>query len=190
MNSYMRDDCTVVSIIGKSNSGKTTLIERLIPELIKRGYKVATIKHDAHNFEVDKVGKDSWRHKMAGAKMTIVSSAKKMAIFTDAENDNTLEDICERYIRDVDIVLVEGYRMSKYPKIEVVRLKDEGVLCKTSDNLLAIVSDQEFDSSAPILKLDNILEIVDLIEKRCIVRKGDESNNTRLSINTDQRDKK
>lgn len=171
MNSYTKDDYTVVSIIGRSNSGKTTLIEGLIPELIKRGYKVATIKHDVHNFEVDKVGKDSWRHKMAGAKMTIVSSAKKMAIFTDAEKDNTLEEICARYIRDVDIVLAEGYRMSNYPKIEVVRLKDEGLLCKTPDNLLAIVTDHEFDCSAPTFKPDNISGIVDLIEKRCIVRK-------------------
>lgn len=155
----------IVSIIGKSNSGKTTLIERLIPELKKRDYKVATVKHDAHSFEVDKVGKDSWRHKNAGAEVTLVSSAKKVAIFADVDKDTSLECLCERYIDGVDIVLTEGYRMSKYPKIEAIRVDDEGtLLCDNTDNLIAIVSDFQFDRGVPIIKPDSISEVADMIE--------------------------
>ncbi|MGR3177408.1 MAG: molybdopterin-guanine dinucleotide biosynthesis protein B [Candidatus Anammoxibacter sp.] len=153
----------IISIIGKSGSGKTTLIERLIPELAKRHCKVATVKHDAHNFEVDKVGKDSWRHKNAGAKTTVVSSATKIAIFTDAEKDNSLESICEKYISGVDIILTEGYRMSKYPKIEVVSSTNDKLLCGESDNLIAIVGDCEFDRDVPVFKHDDIAEITDMI---------------------------
>lgn len=156
----------IISIIGKSNSGKTTLIERLIPELKKRGYKVATIKHDAHSFEVDKVGKDSWRHKNAGAEMTIVSSSKKIAIFFDAQEDNTLEYLCENHIKGVDIVLTEGYRMSKYPKIEVVGSNNsKELLCGQTNNLLAIVSEQDFDCKTPVIKPDNIHGLVNIIVK-------------------------
>lgn len=153
----------IVSIIGKSGSGKTTLIERLIPELAKRRCKVGTVKHDAHNFEVDKVGKDSWRHKNAGAKTTVVSSATKIAIFTDVEKDYSLESICEKYISGVDIILTEGYRMSKYPKIEVVGSTNVTLLCGQSDNLIAIVGDREFDRNVPVFKPDDIAEIADMI---------------------------
>lgn len=156
----------IVSIIGKSGSGKTTLIERLIPELKKMGYKVATVKHDAHCFEVDKVGKDSWRHKNAGAEITVVSSAKKVAIFADAKEDSSLEYICEKHISGVDIVLAEGYRKSKYPKIEAIRSNNsDNLLCNNKDNLVAIVSDYDFDIGVPIIKPDNICEIARVIEE-------------------------
>ncbi len=155
----------VVSIIGRSGSGKTTLIERLIPELMKSGLSVATIKHDAHNFEVDKVGKDSWRHKNAGAKMTIVSSAKKIALFADSNGDSSLESLCERFINGVDVVLTEGYRMSKYPKLEVTRVENGELICGAANNLKAIVSDYQFDRGVPVLKPDNISEIAEFIVK-------------------------
>ena len=128
-------------------------------------YKVATVKHDAHNFEVDKVGKDSWRHKNAGAKTTVISSATKIAIFTDVERDNSLENICEKYISGVDIILTEGYRMSKYPKIELVRSTNDTLLCGQSDNLIAIVGDCEFDRDVPVFKHDDISAIADLIRQ-------------------------
>ena len=156
----------IVSIIGKSNSGKTTLIERLIPELIKRDYKVATIKHDAHNFEVDKVGKDSWRHKNAGAQTTIVSSAKQIAIFTSAEKDNSLEYLCENYIKNVDIVLAEGYRISKYPKIVVNKPRDNLMLYEHIDNLLAIVGDGKYDYDVPVFHRNEISKIADIINQQ------------------------
>jgi len=154
----------VISIIGKSGSGKTTLIERLIPVLKDLNYRVGTVKHDAHNFEVDKVGKDSWRHKNAGAAITLVSSAKKVAIFTDTEEGETLESLCGKYINGIDIVLTEGFRMSIYPKIEVNRTGNcNDLLCGTENNLLAIVSDYEFDRGVPVIKPDNIAEIAAII---------------------------
>ncbi|MFQ5714499.1 MAG: molybdopterin-guanine dinucleotide biosynthesis protein B, partial [Candidatus Scalinduaceae bacterium] len=79
----------IISITGKTESGKTTLMEKLIPELVRRHYKVATVKHDVHSFEFDKKGKDSWRHKKAGSSIAVVSSPKGIAVFRDVERDLT-----------------------------------------------------------------------------------------------------
>ena len=158
----------IISIVGRSNSGKTTLIVKLIPALVSLGYKVATVKHDAHNFEVDKVGKDSWRHKNAGAKMTVVTSEKKVAVFADADQDNSLECVCEKFINGVDIVLTEGYKMSKYPKIEVVRSLNCNLLCGKDDNLLAVVGEGESLLDIPVFKHNDINKIVELITRTIV----------------------
>ena len=86
----------IISIVGKSDSGKTTLIEKLVPELTRRGYRVATVKHDIHGFEVDREGKDSWRHKQAGAHTVVISSPQKIALIRDVEKDLTLDEIREK----------------------------------------------------------------------------------------------
>ncbi|MDP2972779.1 MAG: molybdopterin-guanine dinucleotide biosynthesis protein B, partial [Deltaproteobacteria bacterium] len=83
----------IISIVGKSDSGKTTFIEKLLPELVRRGYRVATVKHDVHGFEVDREGKDSWRHKQAGAHTVIISSPTKVALIRDVEKDLRLDEI-------------------------------------------------------------------------------------------------
>ena len=83
----------IVSVVGKSDSGKTTLIEKLVPELTRRGYRVATVKHDMHGFEVDREGKDSWRHKQAGAHTVVIASPQKIALIRDVERDLTLDEI-------------------------------------------------------------------------------------------------
>jgi molybdopterin-guanine dinucleotide biosynthesis protein B len=80
----------IVSIVGKSDSGKTTLLEKLVAELKSRGFRVGTIKHDAHSFEIDHEGKDSWRHKKAGASVSIISSAEKIGMVLDSDHDHTL----------------------------------------------------------------------------------------------------
>src|SRR5512139_3427672 len=95
----------IVSIVGKSDSGKTTLIEKLIAELTNRGFRVATIKHNRHGFEIDHEGKDSWRHKRAGAVITVVASPDRIAVIEDAAKDYELAEIRERYIRDADVIL-------------------------------------------------------------------------------------
>src|SRR5512134_4143595 len=97
----------IVSIVGKSDAGKTTLIEKLVPELVRRGYRIATVKHDVHGFEVDREGKDSWRHKQAGAHTVVISSPSKLAVIRDVEMDVTLDMIRERFIHDVDLILSE-----------------------------------------------------------------------------------
>ena len=93
----------IISIVGKSDSGKTTLIEKLVPELTRRGYRVATVKHDVHGFEVDREGKDSWRHKQAGAHTVVISSPQKIALIRDVEKDSTLDEIRRRWVQDVDL---------------------------------------------------------------------------------------
>jgi molybdopterin-guanine dinucleotide biosynthesis adapter protein len=132
----------IVSIVGKSDSGKTTLLEKIVRELRNRGYRIATIKHDAHSFEIDHEGKDSWRHKKAGANITVISSPEKMAMVADTDHDHALSEIRDKFIRDVDLILTEGYKREEHPKIEVFRseLKRE-LLCQKDDNLAAIAGD-------------------------------------------------
>jgi molybdopterin-guanine dinucleotide biosynthesis protein MobB len=90
----------IVSIVGRSNSGKTTLIEKLIIELRRRGYRVGTIKHNSHGFDIDHEGKDSWRHKKAGAQVTVIASPHRIAVIEDVNRDYELSELMDHYIRD------------------------------------------------------------------------------------------
>ena len=90
----------IVSIVGKSNSGKTTLIEKIIAELVRRGYRVATIKHNRHGFDIDHEGKDSWRHKRAGARTTVIASPRRVAVVEDVERDYAIDELAARYDED------------------------------------------------------------------------------------------
>jgi molybdopterin-guanine dinucleotide biosynthesis protein B len=168
----------IISIVGKSDSGKTTLIEKLVPELTRRGYRIATVKHDVHGFEVDREGKDSWRHKQAGAHTVVISSPKKVALIRDVEKDLTLEEIRERLIQDVDLILSEGYKKDVQPKIEIFRKeKHKELLCTKKDNLIAIVSDQKFRVGVSCFFLDDIRGVAEFIEKKYLQskREGDVS---------------
>ena len=156
----------IVSIVGKSNSGKTTLIEKIIPELIRRGYRVATIKHDVHGFDIDEEGKDSWRHRKAGADAVILSSPKQIALIRSVDRDLTAAELGDRFIDDVDIIITEGFKKDIQPKIEVFRKEmHRDLLTTTDDNVLAVVSNQTFDLSVPCLDLDDVNGVVDVIEK-------------------------
>ncbi|MEQ1626536.1 MAG: molybdopterin-guanine dinucleotide biosynthesis protein B, partial [Nitrospira sp.] len=88
----------IVSFVGRSNSGKTTLIERVIPELVRAGYRVATVKHAGHGFDLDTEGKDSWRHKRAGASSVIVMSRGSLAMFADVPEEMKVEEIRDRFL--------------------------------------------------------------------------------------------
>jgi molybdopterin-guanine dinucleotide biosynthesis adapter protein len=172
----------IVSIVGKSDSGKTTLIEKLVPELSRRGYRVATVKHDVHGFEVDREGKDSWRHKKAGAHTVVISSPMKVAVIRDADHDADLPEIRERYIRDVDLILTEGFKRNNQPKIEVSRKeKHRELLCTREDNLLALASDQPFEIGVPRFDLNDASGLVDLIEEKIL--KGRKAAKVRLRVN-------
>jgi molybdopterin-guanine dinucleotide biosynthesis protein MobB len=157
----------VVSIVGKSNSGKTTLIEKMIGELVRRGYRVATIKHNRHGFEIDHEGKDSWRHKQAGARTTVIASPHRVAVVKDVEKDLNIGELVDRYIRDVDIVLSEGFKKNPFPKIEVNRAEmNQALLCTPADNLLAVCSDRPLTAGIPCLDINDIGSLVDLVETR------------------------
>jgi len=168
----------IISIVGKSDSGKTTLIEKLVPELTRRGYRIATVKHDVHGFEVDREGKDSWRHKQAGAHTVVISSPEKVALIRDVEKDLTLEEIREKLIQDVDLILSEGYKKDVQPKIEIFRKeKHKELLCTKEDNLIGIVSDKKFRVGVSCFFLDDVRGVADFIEKKYLQseREGDVS---------------
>ena len=157
----------IVSIVGKSNSGKTTLVEKLIPELVKRGYRVATIKHNVHGFEIDHEGKDSWRHKKAGARTMVIASARRIALIEDIDHDHALDEIRDKYIKDADIILAEGYKGNPFPKIEVFRSElKRDLLCNKEYNLLAVASDIKLDIGVPCFDINDAQSLVDLIENR------------------------
>jgi molybdopterin-guanine dinucleotide biosynthesis protein B len=165
----------IVSIVGKSDSGKTTLIEKLVPELTQRGYRIATVKHDTHGFEVDQEGKDSWRHKQAGAHTVVISSPQKVALIRDVEKDLTLEEIRGKLIQDVDLILSEGYKKDIQPKIEIFRKeKHKELLCTKEDNLIAIVSDKTFNIGIPCFDLEDMKGLASFIEKEFIKSKKEE----------------
>ena len=156
-----------MSIVGRSNTGKTTLIEKLIPELRRRGYRVATIKHNIHGFDIDHEGKDSWRHKEAGARLTVIASPQRIAVIEDVSKDYELSELRDRYIRDVDIILSEGFKGNPHPKIEVVRSEmKHDPLCSAEDNLVGIVSDEPVDRGVPCLDINDVQGIANLIEDR------------------------
>ena len=163
----------IVSIVGRSNTGKTTLIEKLIPELRRRGYRVATIKHNIHGFDIDHEGKDSWRHKKAGASLTVIASPERVAVIEDVSKDYELSELRDRYIKDVDIILSEGFKKNPHPKIEVVRAEmNHEPLCSAEDNLVAVVSDKRVDRGVPYLGVDDIKGVADLIEGRFLRTSG------------------
>ena len=171
----------IISIVGKSDSGKTTLIEKLVPELTRRGYRVATVKHDVHGFEVDREGKDSWRHKQAGAHTVIISSPQKIALIRDVEKDSTLDEIRGRWIQDVDLILSEGYKKDVQPKIEVFRKeKHKKLLCTKKDNLVAIVSNQKFNVGVPCFHLEDMKGLSNFIEKEFLKSKKEKEVSLRI----------
>jgi len=157
----------ILSIVGKSNSGKTTLIEKIIPRLIAKGYRVATIKHNRHGFDIDHEGKDSWRHKKAGAFMTVIASPEKVAVVEDTDKDYGINELAERYIKGADLILVEGFKDNPFPKIEVSLVRSQhALLCTKEDNLIAIASDAMYDRGVPCFDINDIDGLADLIENR------------------------
>ncbi|MBN1572407.1 MAG: molybdopterin-guanine dinucleotide biosynthesis protein B [Deltaproteobacteria bacterium] len=163
----MGKNTPIISVVGYSNSGKTTYLERLIPELSARGYKVCAVKHDVHNFDIDIPGKDSYRLKAAGAHTTLISSPEKIAIISDVEREMKLTEIRDRLTTEIDIIVTEGYKSDIHPKIEVFRkgMRDD-LLCKGDDTLFAVAADTEIDAAVPVMPLDDAGEMADLIVER------------------------
>ena len=153
----------VISIVGRSNSGKTTYLEKVIRELKARGYRVATIKHDVHGFEMDKPGKDTWRHAQAGADVVCISSPAKMAMIKKVEQELALDDVIA-CISDVDIIFTEGYKQERKQKIEIYRKAVcDTPLCPKSE-LLAIATDTPLYDDIPQFPLDDAGELALFLE--------------------------
>jgi molybdopterin-guanine dinucleotide biosynthesis protein len=112
----------LVAIVGKSDSGKTTLIEKVVPELVKLGLRVGTVKHDAHSFEIDHPGKDSWRHGQAGAHAYAIASPERLAFITKLDGEMPLADIARRFFAGFDLVVAEGYKRTAPHRVELFRV--------------------------------------------------------------------
>lgn len=155
----------VLCFVGRSNSGKTTLIERVIPELVRAGYKLATVKHTGHGFDLDTEGKDSWRHKKAGASAVVVLSNGSLAMFADVPTETNLEAIRSRYLdADLDLIIAEGWKNEAYPKIIILR-DQVGEIPVSSDGVLAVVSNKPLSLPVPVIDPDDIAGVVTLIRK-------------------------
>jgi len=153
----------MVSIVGHSGAGKTTLIERLIPSLKARGLAVGTVKHDVHGFDMDRPGKDSWRHKAAGASTTVLASPSRVAMVMDVERDPLPSELAPLF-RGLDIVLAEGYKRGDRPKVEVFRGSDrQEPLCQGDPNLLAVVTDKNWDGGVPRFDPEDIEKLADFL---------------------------
>lgn len=154
----------IVSIVGKSKSGKTTLMEKLIGELKSRGYRVATVKHTPQEMTFDEPGKDSWRHTQAGSEAAVISSSDKIVLIKPISSGFNLEQIAYLLGEDYDIILTEGFRHGDAPKIEVHR-KQAGPPLASVKKLIAIATDEPLETKARQFSLEDTKGLADLLEK-------------------------
>ncbi|MGZ8451751.1 MAG: molybdopterin-guanine dinucleotide biosynthesis protein B [Candidatus Binatia bacterium] len=161
----------VLLIVGYKKVGKTTLIEKLIPELSGRGYRVGTVKHHHSDFRVavDTVGTDSWRHRQAGAASVALATPTDIAMFRAGASSLTLDQLVSA-LGATDIVLVEGFHQEPRAKIEVLSDCNDESLCKLDDNLLAFVTPRAPQTTVPTFEPTNIKPLVDLIERQILNR--------------------
>ncbi|MDD2737138.1 MAG: molybdopterin-guanine dinucleotide biosynthesis protein B [Desulfuromonadaceae bacterium] len=163
---------TVISIVAKSGTGKTTLLEKLIAELKRRGHRVGVIKHDAHRFDIDHEGKDSWRLTQAGADTMMISSEAKLAMvkLNNVSGEPSVYELLGEYFNDVDIVLTEGFKKNSLPKIEVHRKERSAtLLCRGElydETLIAVASNENLDLDVPLYDINDGVGICDFIETK------------------------
>ncbi len=156
----------IICVVGRSKSGKTTLLEKLIPELKRRNYRVATIKNHSHpGFEIDMPGKDTWRHAQAGSDHVVIAAPDKVAHIQKVPRKPTLDELAAG-ITDVDIILTEGFKRSSKPKIEVVRAACSDTPFCVPDELIAIATDVPLAWDVPLFDLNDATGLVSLIEQQ------------------------
>jgi molybdopterin-guanine dinucleotide biosynthesis adapter protein len=157
----------VISIVGKSSTGKTTFLEKLIREISGRGYTVATIKHSHHSISFDDPSKDSWRHAKAGAAATMVSSTTEIQLVKPIPRELTTAELARGLGEDYDIILTEGFSRGDAPKIEIHR-KEAGPLLDMATNLIAVITDEPLETAVPQFGLNDAKGVADLLEKAYI----------------------
>ncbi|MEE4364967.1 MAG: molybdopterin-guanine dinucleotide biosynthesis protein B [Desulfotignum sp.] len=157
---------SIISIAGKSNSGKTTFLEKLITELTGKGYRIGSVKHTHDGFALDNKGKDSWRHKNAGAAATLVATDTKIALVKD--DLRTDIEKMQDYLSDMDLILAEGFKRQPLPKIEVFRADGPHAhpLCLDSPDLIAFVTDSAFAPPVPVFGLEDAASVASFIQER------------------------
>jgi len=172
-----------VSIVGKSGSGKTSLIERLIKEFKRRGYRVASVKHCPHGMEIDKPGKDSWKFSQAGSDAVVFSSLDKLVFVKNVDGDSSIAEILRIIGGDFDLVLIESYKKDRVPKIEVHRKElGDDFICPT-ESLSAIITDEQLKIDKPQFPINDTSAIADFIEKNFVLKP---ESDTSLFVNGKQ----
>lgn len=162
----------IVCVVGETGAGKTHVIEMLVAELKNRGYRVATIKHSAHGFDLDQPAKDSWRHAQAGSDAVVISSPQKFALIRKVDHDSSLAELSRFIGSDFDIILAEGFKRSKGLKVEVHH-KELGELICDPRELTAVVSDEPLEIDIPQFNPDSVFDLAEFIEKRLPLSKGE-----------------
>ena len=164
----------VFGITGWKNSGKTTLVVNLIENLRARGYSISTLKHAHHNFDIDKEGTDSHKHRGAGAQEVLIASGKRWALMHEvaSEQEASMGELLAR-MAPVDLVIIEGYKLEEHPKLQVIRAENNtDALPESANNLVALVSDAklepaDYSCKGPLFALDNVDGIADFIIEHC-----------------------
>jgi molybdopterin molybdotransferase len=156
----------VFGVVGWKNNGKTTLVERLISQLTQMGYKVSSVKHAHHNVDIDEPGRDSYRHRAAGATQTLLATEKRWALMHEYRNQEVpkLTQLLHLF-EPCDLVIVEGYKGAEHPKLEVVRnLNKRGFLADLMPNIVAVATDKDdLDINLPQLDINNIQQVADFV---------------------------
>ncbi len=158
----------VVSVIGRSDSGKTLFLEGIIPELKRRGYTVATVKHNVHGFDIDQPGKDSWRYAQAGADKVMISSAGKWAIISQVVGELSLNQI-QQLMGEVDIILTEGFSKGSAPKIEVLARDSQKPLF-LEQNLIALIAKADVDFGIPCFGPHDFIGVANFLEQHNLIK--------------------
>jgi molybdopterin-guanine dinucleotide biosynthesis protein B len=166
----------VFGVTGWKNSGKTTLVTRLIAEFTRRGLRVASVKHAHHAFDIDTPGTDSFRHRDAGAREVLIVSGRRWALMheLDGESEPPLAEAV-RHISPCDLILIEGYKREGHPKIEARRQASlkQAPLAPDDPSIIAVASDYETDGAGrPVFALDDVEAIADFIAGHLRLRKG------------------
>jgi molybdopterin-guanine dinucleotide biosynthesis adapter protein len=153
----------LISVVGHSNSGKTTLVEKLLVELRSRGYRVATVKH-AQDIDLDRPGTDSWRHVAAGSEVMVLATSDRAVLIKPVQATPKLDELVRLIGEDCDLVIAEGFKGESAPKIEVQR-NQTGPLLVDLKGLFAVVSDEAVETKARKFAWSEIKGLVDLIEE-------------------------
>jgi molybdopterin-guanine dinucleotide biosynthesis protein B/molybdopterin-guanine dinucleotide biosynthesis protein len=171
----LRQPPPAVTFIARSGTGKTTLLEKLIDSLTRNGWCIGALKHDAHRFEIDHKGKDSWRLAQAGAQITAISSQSKTAVIERHELAPGIDQLLAPFTGKVDIVLTEGFKISSLPKIEVHRQELNQPLLSRDESadptLIGVASDTTIDVDVPLFNLDDIAQLTTFIEERFLLKR-------------------
>jgi len=163
----------VLSIVGCGKCGKTTLIERLVTELTRRGWTVGTLKHDVHGFQMDHEGKDTWRHRQAGAKAVCIVGPGQVGLVRSVPEEGFTTADAIALLGPVDIVITEGFKRERFPKIEIFSsARNEGrLLCAEDPTLMAVAGDLPVETDLPRFDWNDIAAIADFVEERLLRRR-------------------